>query len=118
MSVRLTWPGGEHDFALPIGQLRALQDRCDAGPAHIITRLATGSWRVDDVIQTIRLGLEGGGLAKDEARKLTELHVEQAPLARSVMLAQMVLMDAVYGPEDDRVGELEAGAETASPAEG
>lgn len=107
--IQLTWAAGEHPFALPIAQIRALQDRCDAGPAFILQRLASQRWHVDDVISTIRLGLEGGGMEKEEARKLVKKHVEDEPIALSVMTAQAVLMAALYGPEDDVVGEPQAG---------
>jgi hypothetical protein len=110
MRIPLTWQGGEHEFALPIGQLRALQDRCDAGPAHVLGRLASGQWRVDDVTETIRLALMGGGLERSEAVRLVKLHVEEKPLAQSVTLASAVLMAALYGPEDDSLGETTAGA--------
>lgn len=110
----LTWAGGEHGFLLTIDLLRALQDKCDAGPMFILERLGTKRWLVDDVIQPIRLGLEGGGLSKEEARRLVKLHVEDRPLQESVMTAMAVLMAALYGVEDDPVGELEAGAEDAN----
>lgn len=115
-AVDLTWRGGEHAFALPIDLLRALQERCDAGPAWVLNRLRTGQWMVDDVVSTIRLGLEGGGLPKDEARKLVTKHVEDRPLAMSVLTAQLVLMSALYGTEDDPVGEAPVGAETLTPS--
>lgn len=98
--VDLTWRGGEHSFALPVELLRALQDKCDAGPAYILQRLGSQRWYVDDVIQPIRLGLEGGGMDKDEARKLARKHVEDRPLAESVLTASAILMAALYGGEE------------------
>lgn len=111
--IDLTWRGGEHAFLLNIDLLRALQQRCDAGPAWVLNRLRTGQWMVDDVIQPIRLGLEGGGTPKDVARRLVEEHVEGHPLAMSVITAQLILMSALFDPdEDDPVGEATAGVET------
>lgn len=109
--VELTWRGGEHSFALTIDLLKALQQKCDAGPEFILTRLSTRRWLVEDVIETIRLALEGGGLHKEEARRLVKVHVEDVPLTESVMTAQAVLMAALYGSEDDMPGELKAGEE-------
>lgn len=109
--IELTWAGGEHRFLLPIGQLRALQQYCDAGPEHILNRLRDQSWRVDDVVQTIRLALEGGGLDKEEARRLVQLHVEEKPLKLSVVTAHVVLASSLYGEADDPVGESGAGEE-------
>lgn len=114
-AVDLTWRGGEHSFALPIDLLRALQERCDAGPAWVLGRLRSGQWLVDDIVSTIRLGLEGGGMSKDDARKLVAMHVEDRPLALSVITAQVILMSALYGTEDDPVGEAPVEAETLTP---
>jgi len=110
----ITWAGGEHTFLLSLDHMRALQDRCDAGPAWILARLTSNQWRVDDVVTTIRLGLEGGGLEKEAARKLVKIHVEDRPLTLSVLTAQAVLAHALYGAEDDPLGEARTGTE--SPA--
>lgn len=110
--VDLTWAGGEHRFLLTIELLRAVQQACDAGPAFVLARLASQQWMVDDVIAPIRLGLEGGGLSKTEARKLVEKHVECEPLTLSVATARAVLMSALFGEADDPVGEQMAGEET------
>lgn len=112
--VEITWAGGEHEFLLTIELLRALQDKCDAGPAHVLNRLASGRWYVDDVIQPIRLGLEGGGMGKSDARNMVKRHVEDEPLSMSVMTAQAILTAALFGAEDDPVGELLAGEEEPS----
>lgn len=114
MSRDITWAGGEHRFGLKIEHLRALQERCDAGPEWILTRLSTKQWHVDDVVSTIRLGLEGGGMEKDEARKLVKKHVEDRPLTLSVLTAQAILMLALFGDPDDQPGEADAGTETAT----
>ncbi|MCA1368071.1 gene transfer agent family protein [Bradyrhizobium sp. BRP14] len=119
--VELTWAGGEHEFLLTIDLLRALQDKCDAGPAFVLQRLSSHRWYVDDVLQPIRLGLEGGGLEKEEARKLVKRFVEDRPLTFSVMTARAVLVAALYGSEDDLPGGAIAGegsrSETLSRAE-
>lgn len=113
--IDLIWAGGENHFLLEIPHLRALQKKCDAGPPWILARLSTKQWHVDDVIEPIRLGLEGGGMPKEEARKLVEEHVEAKPLYLSVVTAQNILMSALYGAEEDQPGEAQAGAETMKP---
>lgn len=111
--VDLTWAGGENSFALSIELMRALQQRCDAGPPVILERLANSAWFVDDVIMPIQLGLEGGGLSKDVARKLVKTYVESQPLTYSVLCARAIMMHALYGNEEDtpNLGESE-GQET------
>ncbi|MEQ1403833.1 gene transfer agent family protein [Neorhizobium sp. Rsf11] len=109
--VDLTWAGGEHTFLLTIDLLRALQDKCDAGPQFILERLSSRRWFVNDVTETIRLGLEGGGTPKEEARKLVRRYVEDRPLTESVMTAMAVLTVALFGHADDMPGERKAGME-------
>ncbi len=109
--IDLTWRGGEHTFALTIDLLRALQERCDAGPAFVLSRLRASQWLIDDVIQPIRLGLEGGGLSKEESRQLTKRFVEDRPLTESVLTAAAILMHALYGGEEEQeLGEAKAAA--------
>jgi len=107
LGVELTWAGGEHRFLLTIELLRALQEKCDAGPAWVLARLGSGKWFVDDVIQPLRLALEGGGLDKESARRLVKKHVEDRPLTESVLTAQTVLMAALYGGEEAAADEGE-----------
>lgn len=107
--VELVWSGGEHPFLLGIGELRALQAKCDAGPMWIMTRLLSGQWMVDDVVETIRLGLIGGGMDQKEARKLVGLHVGDGAYQRNVATAAAILQVSIMGDEDDPVGEPQAG---------
>jgi hypothetical protein len=112
MAKDITWAGGEHSFDLRLEHLRAIQDKCDAGPLHILNRLSDRTWLVDDVIQPIRLGLEGGGMSKDQARRLVAKFVEAQPLTLSVLTAQAILAMALFGDPDDQPGEPIAGAES------
>ncbi len=111
--IELDWHGGKSSFRLRLGELRALQEKCDAGPMLILDRLRTRVWRVDDVRETIRLGLIGAGMPAPEANKLVELHVDNVPLAESVMLAHAVLASALVAPESVPQGKPQAG-ETAT----
>ncbi len=109
----VTWVGGEHAFALKIEHLRALQDKTDCGPEWLMRRLLSPQWNVDDVCHVIRLGLEGGGMDKDAARKLVRDHLEERPenLKATTMVAGMILMDAIMVEGGDDQGEAKAAAE-------
>jgi len=115
----LVWDGGEHTFRLGIGELRALQSSTGVGPLFLLGRITGSQWFVDDIIDTIRLGLVGGGMPEKEARELTNrVFTENTPaLYRSMLLAVRVLRDAVMGEArdpvgDDTSGETEAGSVT------
>ncbi|OWJ78422.1 gene transfer agent family protein [Haematobacter genomosp. 1] len=105
MKITLTWPGGEHEFALPIGHLRAVQDACDAGPMEILTALRTGRWRVDMPLSVLRFGLMGGGMEREQAKSLVSRLSEAEPIGSFVMPAMLVIAAAVMGVADDPVGE-------------
>lgn len=100
---------GEHVFRLRLGELRTLQEKVDAGPMHIARRLADGTWRVDDVRETLRLGLIGAGVKQDEALSLVTTHVDGVPWIDNVFNAQAVVLAAVMGVADERLGETQAG---------
>jgi hypothetical protein len=116
--VTLEWPDKERTFRLRIGELVELQEKCDAGPMAILSRLAEGQWRVHDIRETIRLGLLGGGAPPSEALRLIKLHVDDRPLTEAIHVAQAILLAAVIGVEDepleDRPGEPALGTENGS----
>lgn len=104
--ILLNWVGGEHEFALKIGELRKLQDSCEAGPEQVLNRMAAGEARVNDMIEPIRLGLIGSGAMKAaEAGPFVTALLEQHPLMQFKMTALSIMADALYGPEDDMPGE-------------
>lgn len=107
----IVWIGGEHAFALDLGALRALQDACDAGPEQILRRITSGTWRVNDLFDTIRLGLIcGAGMSQVEAAKFVTGLFARHPLFEFRSVAQMILLSALVGVEGDPLGEL-TGAE-------
>lgn len=108
-AITTKWADGEYTFRLAIGQLRELQEKCDCGPPEILARLAAQRWRIDDLRETIRLGLIGGGTTPVAALKLVERYVDDRPLLESVTVASSILLAALVGADDDPVGKETAG---------
>lgn len=100
-SITFSWADGEHKFRLALGQLRELQEKADAGPELIFTRLEAGSWRVDDIVETIRLGLIGGGADSTKARTLVQRYVGAGSLLDNVMPAMQIIAAALIGAPDE-----------------
>ncbi len=112
-SLELSWVGGTHPFRLRLSELRALQDARNAGPEEIFNRFRIGNWRADDLIQVIRFGLVGGGtLSASEAATLVTPLVDLHPLSDFKLTALAILGHALFGPEDDQLGEGEGALET------
>lgn len=119
-SVTLAWADGNYTFRLAWAQLIELQEQCDAGPFVILQRLAAGTWRMEDVSHTIRLGLIGGGADPAKAIALVQRYVESRPPLENVMLARGILGIAVQGAPDEKPGEADGEAAndtTTSPTE-
>jgi hypothetical protein len=123
MTTTIRWAGGEHEFKLTIGDLRALQEKTGRGPEEILSRLAARTWHVDEAIETVRLGLIGGGMARDEAKRLVSLVVDRDPLVEFRLTAFEVLSRLLYPqeadePEKQKAPEARPGDGTSAPSTG
>jgi len=103
-SAKITrlWGDAEHEFRLAIGQLRELQDKTNSGPPTIFQRLLMKTWFVDDIRETIRLGLIGGGMKPLDALALVINYVDNRPLMENVDAAIEILGAALVGVPDDQ----------------
>ncbi|MBL4761719.1 MAG: gene transfer agent family protein [Gammaproteobacteria bacterium] len=94
----IDWVGGEHTFALDLPRLEALQARCnDDGIGLIHHRLQAGLFRVQDVMATVALGLEGGGMERRAAVNLVRRLYEDHGLDKLAIVANTLLSLARYG---------------------
>jgi hypothetical protein len=114
----IIWAGGEDQFCLAkVGLILDLEDKCKAGIGIIAARLENGAYGLNDVRETIRLGLIGGGATPQEAMTKVHNHVDGNPLGHSVLVAYEVVRSVIFGaPADDPVGQDDA-AKKAGPAE-
>jgi hypothetical protein len=108
-SIEGTWANDERRFFLGIGELIALEDKRNAGLAEIYRRLSSLDWRLDDVRETIRLGLMGAGTDAPIARRIVESHVTPGQIALAAVLAQSIIGAALAGRGD--LGKAEAATE-------
>lgn len=124
-TIRLVWGGDERPFRLSFKELRELQELCTlptdklvSGPLSIATRLGEGTWRVQDIRETLRLGLVGGGMPSNEATRLVIRHVEEydTPLAEHALHARAIIFAALMGAREDPAGKSDAAEESAPTA--
>lgn len=117
-TVLIAWAGGEHEFCISkVGHILALERTCDAGLGVISARLETGQWRLNDIRETIRLGLIGAGMSPTDAMSLVQNFVDAGPLKHYVLVAYAILQAHIVGsiPEDDPVGKRKPGEAVAAP---
>ena len=109
--VTLSWAGGREDaFLLRIGEMISLEKVCDAGVGRILSRLMaslTGdtAFYVADVIETLRLGLIGGGMSRDEAAKTVSQAADWHGLLTLAPVALAVLSASLRSDDEDEAEE-------------
>lgn len=108
--IELDFGDGRYPFRLAWAQLISLQEKTDAGPFFLQQRMLKGEWRVQDLAETIRWGLIGGGMTPIDASKLVRMFVENRPLLETLPIAMGVLAAALIGhPEESSLGEAGGG---------
>lgn len=115
--IELAWPDTRRKYRLGIGQLRELQEKCNAGPMEILNRLENGRWRVEDLEEIVRLGAVGGGMALADAVVMVERNVAARPLIEAVPWAYKILAAVVVGFEIEPIPGGAEGDGGKTPAE-
>lgn len=109
----IRWAGGINQFRLAIGDLRAIEQRCNAGVAVVMMRLLGQQWGVDDVVQPILLGLTGAGMSEPDAKRaLDKAHSTANMYALAITAAAILQKFIMWDPDGDAPGEAQAGEES------
>lgn len=109
--VTAPFAGRECRFQLRLGEMAELERLCGAGIGAIFMRLGTHQFGHRDVWDTIRLGLEGGGMSGIAASALV-VRYQNEPLMDYLPLAGQIVSAAVNG-----VPKGKAETEGESPAD-
>jgi hypothetical protein len=117
-AVELAFGDGEYTFRLGPDEIEELEAKRKAGVFQIATRLApeTRACHSQDIVQTIRLGLIGGGMKPVDALAKVRKYVDERPIDESRDVAYAVALAALKRVhsselEEPPSGEVEA-AET------
>lgn len=110
--LTLPFADGTYPFRIGAGEMRELQRICDAGPLELYRRLLSGEWRVDDVTQTIRLGLIG---ARRKGHKATVRDAEVEVSDKEALRLVEEYVDTFAAPYLDPDGESLPAAGAALP---
>ena len=108
---------GEDTFpaCLRIGELQGLQEKLNSGPYALAMRLSQGEWMVEDVTETVRFALIGGGMEHREAARLTRTYIKEGHLFEYRDTAQQCILASLMGVEDE---ELPSEEDEEEPDEG
>ncbi|QWW69342.1 gene transfer agent family protein [Rhizobium sp. WYJ-E13] len=94
---------GEKSFAFPTRELiEELERKTDVGIGALFRRFRASDYSLSDVLQTIRLGLIGGGVSPVEADQLVTVYGVGRPLAEIFAVADGVITALFFGNKDDQ----------------
>jgi hypothetical protein len=108
MKITMLWGDGEYDFLLRLGEIRELQEKTGLGPYKLFERIRTHEWFIDDLRETIRLGLIGAGLDNAIALKLIKNNFDARQKLQQEIPALAILSAFLTGDKEDPVGKSKA----------
>ena len=115
--VLLDFGDGEHLFRLPLRMLAELQERRQAGLGAIYKRVMLGDFYAEDLVETIRCGLIGGGMEGPAAKKMIERYCSEWPVEIWHTHAIAILGACLHGYEDKSAeGKPKATVSSTSPS--
>jgi hypothetical protein len=118
-SVEITLDGKEYLCCLAHAEIMELQLKCNAGPRRIACRLLPydakqnifgDDYRYEDIFETLRLGLIGGGAPRGEAFILATKH--SRPMEEARAIAFRILQPVIWGKQDEPLGKAEESVTT------
>jgi hypothetical protein len=96
----------ERAFALRPELIAELERKTGSGIGGLTRRLCAGDFRHAELLETIRLGLIGGGADPEEAAALVRAYAEQKPVMDLYALALPIIEITMFGasptPDDGR----------------
>lgn len=116
--VTLEFGDGEYLFRLPLKMLNELQAKRNAPIGLIYKRVIMGEYYAEDLIETVRFGLMGGGMTGSEAKRKIDVYCDQWPLDVWWSHACAILAACVQGYDDGdkkKAGESLSSSTSPSP---
>jgi hypothetical protein len=99
------WGDGVYTFRLPVDSVLELQEKTDCGPYELLDRFRNNAWRIQDIRETIRIALIGGGVKPPKAFALVQRYVDKRPMAENVPACLVIMTAAVLGVPGDEPGK-------------
>jgi hypothetical protein len=113
MTHRVFFGDRERDFKITPKLIAELERQTGVGVGALCKRLFAGDFSHADIVETIRLGLIGGGADPFDASTLVKVYASDAPLSTSYPLAVSILEALWFGrsaapqltPDADKPGQ-------------
>lgn len=119
MKLKMLWGDGEYEFHLRLGEVRELQTKTGVGPFRLFERIRKHDWFIDDLRETLRLGLIGAGMENVAALTLVMCNFDnRSNKLQHVEPVMGILAAFLTGDDpDDPVGKASAEEGKKEPTE-
>jgi hypothetical protein len=107
-ATELFFGDGKHVCHLTPAMIGELERTTNIGIGALFGRLVRQEFSLAEIVETIRLGLVGGGMNPQRATELVETFAKGRPLAETLPVALSILETLWFGRK--RVGEGEGSA--------
>jgi hypothetical protein len=87
----------DHTFALPVEMVTELERLTGRGIGGLVRDLFAGNFHHREILETIRLGLIGGGATPQIAAALVRAYADNRPLTETYPLAVSILETLYFG---------------------
>lgn len=94
----------DYTFALTDDMILELERKTGVAIGAIYLRAVNMAFALTDLVEIIRLGLIGGGMASEQAKTLTTTYAANRPISETYPLA-MDILDARWGEPKDEAPE-------------
>jgi hypothetical protein len=107
--VEFDWGDTEDQgFRLGLKEIRILQEKTGLGPLALFRRIERDDWLIDDLRETIRLGLVGAGMSEKDALTKIRRHVDDFAKVDGKEPAMRILVAFLVGEPGEPVGKRSA----------
>lgn len=98
------WGDGRHTFRLALGEWRELQQLLQLGPLALYKKFVRGEWTADEIYETLRVALIGGGLEPAKAYTLVQRYVAEleTPLMSHIPVILAIIQPAIATPKGEK----------------
>ena len=98
---------GEHSFPLTPDLILELERTTGHGIGSLFNRISTREFAFFDLLETVRLGLIGGGLTPQESHALINTYGLHRPIGETAKIALEILVRLFFGTAD-QADQIEA----------
>lgn len=116
-AIEQAFGDGEYTFRLGLSEIEELERKRECSIYLVVDRLRTRTCWLQDIMETLRLGLIGGGMKPVDALHLVRRYVDERPMEENRDVAYAVGLAALLRVHSNELEQPPGEAEAAEPSD-